>query len=232
MKQYTTFIFDLDGTLVDSSPSIYGSLRNLERAWGLAPLPQEVLYKFVGPPLADSFRTYYHATDEQVPRMLELYRNDYRDNTIGLSVVYPGVAELLAYLKAEGCRVGVATLKHLDTAKSSMESAGLDQYIDCMTALTDDKKSDKGTLINDCIALLGDVPKDEVVFFGDSPYDGVGARDAGVDFVALTYGFGFLDPGSLDDIPHILNATDPMMLVEFVKQRAKAPGVSAPEDKA
>lgn len=220
MKKYKAFIFDLDGTLVDSSPSIYGSLRNMEKAMGLAPLPENTLYKFVGPPLADSFRVYYHATDAQIPHMLEIYRDDYRENTIGLSVVYPGVVELLSYLKEQGCLVGVATLKHLETARSTMECAGLNSYIDCMTALTDDKKSSKGTLINECIALMGGIPKEQVVFFGDSPYDGIGARDAGVDFVALTYGFGFLDPGSLEGIPYILNATQPMMLVNFAKGTA------------
>lgn len=220
MKKYKAFIFDLDGTLVDSSPSIYASLRNMEKAMGLTPLPETTLYKFVGPPLADSFRTYYHAAEEQIPHMLEVYRDDYREKTIGLSVVYPGVVELLSYLKEQGCLVGVATLKHLETAQNTMECAGLDRYIDCMTALEDNKKSDKGTLINDCIGLMGNIPKEQVVFFGDSPYDGIGARDAGVDFVALTYGFGFLDPGSLGGIPHVLNATQPMMLVDFAKGTA------------
>lgn len=220
MKKYKAFIFDLDGTLVDSSPSIYGSLRNLEKAMGLTPLPETTLYKFVGPPLADSFRNYYHATDDQIPHMLEIYREDYRENTIGLSVVYPGVVELLSYLKEQGCLVGVATLKHQETAQSTMERAGLNRYIDCMTALTDDKKSSKGALINECIEIMGGVPKEQVIFFGDSPYDGIGAREAGVDFVALTYGFGFLDPGSLDGIPHILNAVEPMMLVDFAKRTA------------
>ncbi|MEG2073664.1 MAG: hypothetical protein RRY54_02740, partial [Angelakisella sp.] len=66
----------------------------------------------------------------------------------------------------------------------------------------------------------GNPPKEQVVFFGDSPYDGVGAREAGVDFVALTYGFGFLEPNSLVGIPSVFCAAEPMELVDFVKQTA------------
>lgn len=221
MKTYKAFLFDLDGTLVDSSPSIYASLRNMEQSMGLTPVPNELLYKFVGPPLSDSFRTYYHATDEQVPAMLENYRIDYRENTTQLSIVYPGVEELLEYLSTHGCLIGIATLKHLQAAESTMEFSGLRKYIHAISALEDNRKSDKGTLIKECMEQLGGISPEDVVFFGDSPYDGIGAREAGVDFVALTYGFGFLDPDSLDGIPYVFNATEPLQLVDFVKRTAR-----------
>jgi len=56
------------------------------------------------------------------------------------------------------------------------------------------------------------------VMMGDSRYDGEGALEAGVDFVPLTYGFGFSEPGSLVGLPTVFTAEKPEDLVQFVKE--------------
>lgn len=221
MKSYRYFIFDLDGTLADSSPSIYASLRNMERELGLAPLPENILHRFVGPPLVDSFITYYQAGEKDIATMLECYRRDYRENTYGLTKVYPGVLELLEYIKAVGCHAAVATLKNVSAAELTLKDLDIGRYMDCVAAMDDVGHATKSELIDRCLARMGCANREEAVFFGDSPYDGIGARESGVDFVALTYGFGFLEPGSLDGIPYVLEAKEPMELVSFIKNTAK-----------
>ena len=52
---YRLFIFDLDGTLVDTSPGIMGTVRHVEKTLGIPPIPDEELRRFIGPPLEDSF---------------------------------------------------------------------------------------------------------------------------------------------------------------------------------
>lgn len=217
MKNYGTFLFDLDGTLVDSSPSIYASLRNMERMLGLAPLPEDALARFVGPPLGESFRLYYHADPAQVAWMLDVYRKDYKEVTSPLTTVYPGVAELLAWIVDHGGRAGVATLKNPDAARVTLELSGLNPYLSCVEALADGSGTTKGQLIERCMARLGNPPREQVVFFGDSRYDGVGALEAGVDFVALAYGFGFSEPGSMEGLRPVLVARQPLELLDFVK---------------
>lgn len=221
MKSYKYFIFDLDGTLVDSSPSIYASIRATEKALGLVPVAEAELHRFVGPPLALSFEQFYGATAEQLPVMLNAYRKDYKENTSGLSKSYPGVTELLEHIRANGCHAAIATLKNREAAEVTVAQMQLAPHIDIMTALADDHNVTKGRLILECMEHYGNPPKEQVVFFGDSPYDGVGAQDAGVDFVALTYGFGFLEPGSLQGIPLVFEAKEPLELLEFVKRTAK-----------
>ncbi|MEG1874066.1 MAG: HAD hydrolase-like protein [Angelakisella sp.] len=221
-KTYRYFLFDFDGTLVDSSPSIYASLRNVERIKGLTPIPEQELFRFVGPPLSEAFVNYYHAAPEEVPELLRTYRADYQANTAPLTTVYPGVPELLKYIKENGCMVGVATLKNHAAAERTLRDLGLLQYVDGLTALVDGVKITKCELIEQCLALLGNPPRDQAIFFGDSRYDGVGAMEAGMDFVALTYGFGFLEPGSLEGIPTVFCAAQPKDLGEFVKNSLQA----------
>lgn len=221
-KSYKYFIFDLDGTLVDSSPSIYASIRHTEQQLGLTPVPQEQLHRFVGPPLAASFREFYGADDAQVGRMLQTYRAHYTQESYSLTSTYPGVPELLQQIRDSGCHAAVATLKNRVAAGPTMEHSGLGGYFDLIAALEDNSVKTKADLIGDCLDYYGHPPREQAVFFGDSPYDGVGAQESGVDFVALTYGFGFLEPGSLEGIPFVLKATDPLQLVEFVKEATKA----------
>lgn len=221
MKQYKYFLFDLDGTLVDSSPSVYGSLRAMEASLGLVPVAENMLHRFVGPPLAESFRIYYHATEAEIPGMLAVYRKDYKERSHTLTTPYPGVVELLRHIKSTGCHAAVATLKELGAATVTMNDLDVWDCIDHIAALEDGGKTSKADLIEECLAFYGNPPKEQAVFFGDSPYDGVGARETGLDFVALTYGFGFLEPGSLDGIPYVLDAKKPMELLDFIKDTAK-----------
>lgn len=217
MRKYRYFIFDLDGTLVDSSPSIYSSIRHTEQALGLTPVPQEQMHRFVGPPLAQSFESFYNATPEQVARMLAVYREDYIGRSYTMTSNYEGVVELLEAVRTAGCHAAVATLKNRLAAVPTIEHSGTGGYMDIVAALEDGVKASKADLIRQCLAHYGNPPLEQVVFFGDSPYDGVGAQEAGVDFVALVYGFGFLEEGSLDGIDYVYKATTPQHLVDFVK---------------
>ena len=68
--RYRLFIFDLDGTLVDTSPGIMRTVRHVEETMGIPPISDSDLRKFIGPPLEDSFIRYHHATEEQAREMV------------------------------------------------------------------------------------------------------------------------------------------------------------------
>ncbi len=87
---YRLFIFDLDGTLVDTSPGIMGTVRHVEKTLGIPPIPDEELRRFIGPPLEDSFMRYHGAAPERAKEMVACYRERYGAIGVGEAAVYPG----------------------------------------------------------------------------------------------------------------------------------------------
>lgn len=82
---YRLFLFDLDGTLVDTSPGILEALRRMEREVGAEPLPQKTLEKFIGPPLEWSMETYYGLEPRTAKVWAEIYRASILRKTVSRS---------------------------------------------------------------------------------------------------------------------------------------------------
>ena len=215
--RYRLYIFDLDGTLVDTSPGIMETVRWVEQQLGIPAIPEELLRGFIGPPLEDSFWRYYGAGPDQVRRMVDLFRSRYRVDGVGNGIVYPGIPEILDTIAAAGAVAAVATLKHESVARLALDKFGLLPRFAAVAAGSDAHPS-KADLIRQVMAELNWTDRSAVLMMGDSRYDGVGAMEAGVDFVPLTYGFGFTEPGSLDGLPTVFTAKQPKDLVRFVKE--------------
>ena len=99
-KMYDICFFDLDGTIIDSSPGITNSVMYALEKFGIEETEREKLYKFIGPPLTDSFARFYGFDDEKSWKAVEYYREYYQDTGIFECSVYPGFEKSLKALKA------------------------------------------------------------------------------------------------------------------------------------
>ena len=111
MKVAKTIIFDLDGTLTDSAEGIINSVRLVMNHFNI-PIPgMDVLRTFVGPPLHDMF-VKHGVPEDRIDEAIAIFRSRY--TTIGKyeNTPYPGVYELLKGLKAQDCKLYVATSSH------------------------------------------------------------------------------------------------------------------------
>ena len=198
------FLFDLDGTLIDSDGAILTSLRRMEERLGLPPLSDEALRTFLGPPLRGSFMTHYHVSPAGAEDMARVYRDSYLELGIGRTVVFDGVFEFLRHIRARGGHAAVATLKERRLAREILKQTGLGEYFDYVAL--DMGEGSKASLIRECLAGLNCRDPGRAVMFGDSPYDGLAAAEAGVAFVPLLRGEGFQKPGSLRGIPYVFSA--------------------------
>jgi phosphoglycolate phosphatase len=97
---YDLILFDLDGTLTDPAEGITNSVRHALAKRGIFVSDRTALYKFIGPPLIDSFMQFYGYTHAEAVQGVEDYREYYADRGIWENKVYPGIPELLADLKA------------------------------------------------------------------------------------------------------------------------------------
>ena len=108
VRDFDTVLFDLDGTLTDSSAGITNTIRMTLAHYGIEE-QQSNLLRFIGPPLDECFSEYLPA--EEVPQAIARYRARY--TTVGLfeNEVYPGIPGMLQALKTAGLRLAVATSK-------------------------------------------------------------------------------------------------------------------------
>lgn len=128
--KYKTIFFDLDGTITDSAPGIMNSIKYALEKNHLPMLSEEQLRSFIGPPLRGQFCKVCGLADEESARMVEDYREYYRDKGIFGNNVYDGVIEMLEKLRKKGFRLAIATSKPEMFAKQIADYFGFSKYFD------------------------------------------------------------------------------------------------------
>lgn len=184
-------IFDLDGTLVDTSAGIFDTARYTMRELGLNPeVPMERMRRFIGPPLEECFRTVYNLDDSLIARACPIYRKRYHERGQYLGAVYDGMPEVLRRLRKQGFLLGVATLKNERVARSLLVHFGLAGFFSSIHGDLEEGGRSKADVLG---LVLRDfsLPADQAVLVGDTGHDERGAEEARMPFVAVRYGFGF-----------------------------------------
>lgn len=118
-------LFDLDGTLVDSTPGIHASVRVAAAELGLPQPTAAQLTAMVGPPLQDGFATALGVPAELVPLAVDAYRAHYSAGALLDVTVYAGIPELLDELRARDAVLAVATSKPEVFAVRVLAATGL-----------------------------------------------------------------------------------------------------------
>lgn len=191
MKMYQTILFDLDGTLTDPGLGITNSVMYALKKWGIEVTDRSSLYRFIGPPLQDSFMQYYGFSREDAEKSVGYYREYFREKGLYENEVYPGAEEMLAALKASGKKLAVATSKPEEFAVRILKHFHLDGYFDVIAGATmDSSRSKKADVIAWCLEKLGVNDLSNVVMVGDREHDIIGAKTVGIDSIGVLVGYG------------------------------------------
>lgn len=189
--EYKYVLFDLDGTLTDSAPGIINSVIYALKKYGIEVDDRKSLYKFVGPPLADSFENYYGFSKEKIEKTIEYYHEYYRDKGMFENLVYNGLENLLKTLKDNNMTLIVATSKPQVFAQKILEHFNIAKYFTCIAGSNlDGTRSKKGEVIRYALESCGIIDLSEVIMIGDRKYDIIGAKQAGVTSIGVLYGYG------------------------------------------
>jgi phosphoglycolate phosphatase len=190
MKDYKLVIFDLDGTLLNTTGGILASVSYTINLLNLPMLSREVLLSFIGPPISDSFAKYYGLSGALLQKAVDTFRGDYGSNKLFDAEPYPGIYDVFEYLRKCNVKAAIATYKREDQALRLLQHYNFDSYTDIIFGADKDNKLQKKDIITKCINNSGlTAPKALVV--GDTIHDAMGAEKLGLDFLAVTYGFGF-----------------------------------------
>lgn len=199
---YKLAIFDLDGTLLNTTQGILECVENTAKELGFEEKSREVLITFIGPPLQDSFQRVYGCDREMADVATAAFRKYYSGGLMFHAEPYEGIFDLCERLKEKGIRLAVATYKKEEYAKLLLQHFGFDKYMDVIRGADKDNQLTKSDIIGLCIKETGVELKDAVLI-GDTLFDAKGANDAGVDFLAVTYGFGFRNESEFESYPYI-----------------------------
>lgn len=187
--RYSTVLFDLDGTILDTSKGMLLAIDETISKCGLSEISQEQKRSMIGPPINWSLREIYRMTEEQVAEAAAIFRKAYSEKYLFEAAPYPGVKELLRGLRENGFKTGIATYKRNDYAQRLIEKMGVKSL--CHFSLGSDGKSQtKADIIDLCLKALNCIPE-SCIMVGDTIHDLTGVRDVGMAFVGVTYGFGF-----------------------------------------
>ncbi|MBR4671144.1 MAG: HAD hydrolase-like protein [Butyrivibrio sp.] len=211
MSKYKNILFDLDGTLTDSSEGIIKCVLHTYEKMGATPPAAELLPTFIGPPLSDSF-VRCGIKEEDVRDAIDIYRQRY--NTVGKyeNKPYPGIPELLQKLNDEGYNLYVATSKPEKTSLDILEHYDLAKYFKEIAGATyDSKREKKEDVIRYLLDKIAVGDKDELsdtVMIGDTTYDVTGAAEFNIPCIAVTWGFGDLEDMKAKGAIAVVNTMD------------------------
>ncbi len=187
---YDNVLFDLDGTLTDSSLGIINSVKFALDKYGMD-YDEKNLYKFIGPPLIDSFVDMFGFSNEEARKAIKIYRSYYAEKGIFENHVYPGIEDMLIDLKSAGKRLLVSTSKPEVFAVKILEHFGIAKYFDFIAGSNmDETRAKKCEVIAYALEETGITDKSKTVMVGDREHDIIGAKLTGLDSIAILYGFG------------------------------------------
>jgi pyrophosphatase PpaX len=181
-------LFDFDGTLVDTTEMIHQSMRHAASSvLGRDDIPRETLLANVGQPLPRQMEL---IDAERAELLLEAYRRHHEEHHDDLIGEFPGIEEALTRLRFAGIQVAVVTSKRLVSVEMALKNLpGLRDVVDRFVTMEDttEHKPHPEPLLRG-LELLDNVPKEEAVYVGDSPFDVEAAKAAGLTSVAVSWG--------------------------------------------
>lgn len=190
-------IFDVDGTIFDSSSGIIHALRDALEEIGEPPMSDSAVRALIGPPIGASIARIRGYSEEKERQLTGTFRSIYGERYLNEASVYPGIVDLLKVLKAEGFRLGVATNKRRDFTERMFDDFGLSGYFSDVEGMDPEGTLNKTQIVGRCTDNLG-AGKDCTVMVGDASSDFEAAEANGIGFIAVLYGFGYR---SAEDVP-------------------------------
>ena len=192
MSETKLVIFDLDGTIHDSSPGIVHCFRKTGETYGIYDISDEKLKDGLTGPFEINIKNVLDLRDDQVVEAIERYVVFYKAEGQRMAQMFPGIKETIVELKQRGYKIGLATMMVEEFAKQTLHNYGIDMLFDSINGASLEIAMSKYQVINNCIESL-DIEPGNCVMIGDGSDDHLSAVKAGVPFIAALYGYGIDD---------------------------------------
>lgn len=187
--------WDLDGTLTESGEGIVKSVQYALEKIGKPEKNIEKLKVFIGPPLLEQFMHFAGIDRETAEIAVKYYRERYSVKGIYENRPYPGIPELLGELKEKGFNNVIASSKPEYYVNRIIDHYDLKKYFSEVAGATmDGRRTEKADVIEEALKRTGIGDKrEQAIMIGDREHDIFGARQAGIDCIAVAYGYGTIE---------------------------------------
>jgi phosphoglycolate phosphatase len=179
-------IFDLDGTLIDSYQAIAGSFNHVMRHFGKQPESMESIRKAVGWGDSSLLKPFLEKEDLNIG--LRLYRRHHQESLKKQARLYPGVGKLLAYLKAKGYKLAVASNRPTRFSLIILRALKLRKYFDYVLCADKLKRGKPHPQILNIIRRKFCLKPEQTLYVGDMTIDLLAGERARIRTILVTTG--------------------------------------------
>ena len=182
-------IFDMDGTLLDSSSAMTYSVNYVRNIMGLKSIDKGYVEYQLNQPDGDLPMLLY-GTKEYTKEQQSLFRKHYLDNSPTFIKPYDGVIQLLEYLKSKDISLGIATNAPDFFAKHMLGACQMEDFFTSILGANNVErtKPDPQMLELSCQKFSASIS--ESIFIGDSIKDELAAKNANMEFIFADWGYG------------------------------------------
>ncbi len=187
---YEYVLFDLDGTITDPREAIREGVCYALENLGYV-VDKDTLDLFIGPPLMESFQGFYDMPKDVAEKAVDLYRIHYRKYGVCKNDLYDGIKEVFIELKKRGKKLILATSKPEVFSIDILKQFDLLKYFDFISGATlTFERTTKSEIIKYALDNMHISNMKKVIMIGDRKYDIEGAREFGIETIAVLYGYG------------------------------------------
>ncbi len=219
---YRYLLFDLDGTLTDSSEGICKSIQYSLEKIGIQVDDLKTLEVFIGPPLRYSFKEYFGLEGELAEQAIAFYRERYAAVGKYENSPYPGIREMLVRLKAAGAVLAVASSKPELYVEDILRHFDLYELFDYVVGSDlEGKRETKTAVIREAMERMKvtEEERKEVLMIGDRHFDINGAKELSLNSLGVYYGFaksGELEAAGADYVADTVEELEKLLLEKLV----------------
>ncbi len=182
-------IFDMDGTLLDSSYAMTCSVNFVRNSMGLEPIEKEYLEYHINQPDLN-LPMHLYGTKQYSPAQQKLFREHYLENSTLHVKPYDGALELLKYLKSKGTYQSIATNAPDIFAKHMLKNCKLADFFAFIVGANNVEKSKPNPQMLNLICEKTSTIAEQTIFIGDSIKDEMAAKNANMKFIFADWGYG------------------------------------------
>ncbi|WP_263832784.1 HAD family hydrolase [Sulfurospirillum oryzae] len=195
MRKDASIIFDMDGTLIDSSAAMTHSVNYVRQNLGLEPIGQKYLEYHINQPDQHLPKIFYN-TEEYDPAHRALFKEHYMHFSPSMISLYPDVKEMLQVL-SQKAYLAIATNASDFFARHMLEQMGIIEYFSAIVGANNVAEPKPSPLmVYRLMEELGSVPE-KTILVGDSIKDERAAANAGINFVFALWGYGTSETAEL-----------------------------------